>query len=159
MRAEVNYHRCRNGIGALSPAGGTLIASAKAHSAWMARAGKLSHTGRGASGRGLADRIKAAGIAPTFGSENLAQLPRYQFGTQPFRVNNRGRCDFSTARGSQVPPHSYASVAREVVTLWMQSPGHRRNVLDRRAERLSTAAAFSNDRNCGKLWFTQIFVR
>ncbi|MBT8455074.1 MAG: hypothetical protein KJO15_03130, partial [Alphaproteobacteria bacterium] len=54
--------------------------------------------------------------------------------------------------------HSYATLAREVVTMWIDSPGHRRNILDRNVTAMSTGAAVSQSRACGDVWLTQIFV-
>ncbi|MEL6642841.1 MAG: CAP domain-containing protein [Pseudomonadota bacterium] len=155
---EVNFVRCQAGRRAVTAAPGTLIQSATAHSVWMAQAGTLSHQGRGASGRGLADRVRSAGLRVRTAGENIAQLPRYTFGSQRFRVIDRGACVFQTRAGRQIPPHSYQSLARQVVALWMASPGHRRNVLDPDVSAMGAGAAFSQSNTCGDYWVTQIFV-
>lgn len=155
---EVNFVRCQAGRRAVNPAPDTLTQSATAHSVWMAGAGTLSHQGRGASGRGLADRVRSAGIRVRTAGENIAQLPRYTFGSKRFRVIDRGACVFKTRAGRQIPPHSYQSLARQVVALWMASPDHRRNVLDPGVSAMGAGAAFSQSNTCGDYWVTQIFV-
>ncbi|NNF70820.1 MAG: CAP domain-containing protein [Rhodobacteraceae bacterium] len=156
--AEVNYHRCRVQLRELSYAGDALTQSSQAHSVWMAQRKKLSHTGRGASGRKMTDRVRTARLTPRTASENIAYLPLFQFGRNSFRVVDRNACHFLDAAGDRIPSHSYATLAREVVTMWIDSPGHRRNILDRDVTAMSTGAAVSQSRACGDVWVTQIFV-
>ncbi|MEO0653954.1 MAG: hypothetical protein AAFY77_03695, partial [Pseudomonadota bacterium] len=77
------------GLPTLAAAPETLKMSATAQSSWKARSGRLSHRGRGASGRELMDRVRFARLQVRAASENIAQLPRYTFGTQRFRVIDR----------------------------------------------------------------------
>lgn len=156
--AEVNYARCTAGLRTLAAAPETLTESATAHSDWMARSGRLSHRGRGTSGRELMDRVRFARLRVQAASENIAQLPRYTFGTQRFRVIDRGACVFADRQGQQIPPHSYASLAQRVVTLWLDSPGHRRNILAPNVSAMAAGTAFSQSDTCGDFWITQVFV-
>lgn len=156
--AEVNYARCQSGQRALRQAPNSLTASTTAHSAWMAQVRRLSHLGRGASGRDLRTRVQSAGIPMRTASENIAQLPRFAFGGQRFRVIDRGSCQFQNRDGRQIAPHSYSSLAERVVALWLASPGHRRNVLDPGVTAMAAGTAFSQSDTCGDFWITQIFV-
>ncbi|MEO0701363.1 MAG: CAP domain-containing protein [Pseudomonadota bacterium] len=156
--AEVNHARCQSGLRALGQAPQTLLSSATAHSDWMAGARTLSHRGRGASGRTLRDRLNSARLPVRAASENIAQLPRYAFGTRQFRVVDRRSCQFEDARGRTIPAHSYGSLAQRVVALWLASPGHRRNVLDASVTTMAAGTAFSASNTCGDFWITQIFV-
>lgn len=159
IRAEVNYHRCRAGLQNLADAGNGLASQAKKHSQWMARSQKLSHksTLRGAST--LRHRIKASGVKYRTGSENIGMVHRYQIDNRRFKILDSGACKFATYEGQDLPAHSYASLARHVVGLWMDSAGHRKNILDRKVTRVSTAVAFDpNAQYCGRFFLTQNFV-
>jgi uncharacterized protein YkwD len=128
------------------------------HSFWMASTGKLSHRNAIAGKRTLGQRVKAAKVQIRHASENIAMLPRYRFGAERFVIRNASRCQFAYSNGKTVSAHSYASLSREVTRLWMASPGHKRNILDRRARRVSSVAVFGNSTNCGRFWITQNFV-
>ena len=68
------------------------------------------------------------------------------------------QCRFASQSGDPLPAHSYASLARHAVGLWMGSSGHRKNILNPQVTRVSTAAAFGNGQYCGQFWLTQNFV-
>jgi uncharacterized protein YkwD len=155
---EVNYQRCRAGRAPLSLAPQPLTRVAEGHSAWMAGTGRMSHTGGRASGRTLSDRARRSGLTVRTFAENLAFLPRYRFGGRPFRVSDRHKCQFRTLNGREVAPHTYGSLAREVVVMWMQSPGHRRTLLSPKLRRMSAAASLSQEGYCGRYYVTQMFI-
>jgi uncharacterized protein YkwD len=155
--AEVNYARCRGGRGELSSAGAALIRIAAAHSRWMIRAGDLTHRSNVAGRQTAAERIRAAGLRVRHGAENVGLVSYYQIDGAPFRI--RGDCAFESHAGQPLPPHTYASLARQIVAAAMGSAEHRRNLLDRRVGRTAIGVAF--DRHgpyCGRIWFTQDFV-
>ena len=158
VRAEVNYHRCRNGLAALKPAERTLIQVAASHSQWMARSRTLSHKSSVPGRTNLRQRIRAANIQVRAGSENIGMVHRYQIDGLSFRIIDSSSCSFSTHDGNHLPAHSYATLARHAVSLWMSSHGHRRNILDPKVTRVSTAAAFGDGQYCGQFWLTQNFV-
>ena len=157
FRAEVNRHRCARGLPALAPAA-PMARQAQTHSRWMAEAGKLSHTSTVRGRRKLMDRLRASGLRFRTGTENIGMVPRYRIDGGRFRVLDAGACRFATAAGKALPPHSYASLARHVVAMWMNSPGHRRNVLDPQVRRVATAAAPQPAPHCGRVWLTQNFI-
>lgn len=157
--AELNVARCRNGLPALRAAGGDLTRSAAAHSRWMVSAQTLSHRSNVSGRRTAADRIRAAGIRLRAGSENIGSVSRYRIDGQRFRILDAASCRFATYGGEPLPAHSYASLAKTIVAKLMASPGHRRNILDRRVNRVATGAAFdAAGPYCGRIWFTQSFV-
>lgn len=156
--AEVNYRRCQARLDALKPATATLVQVAKGHSAWMAASGRMSHRGGRETGRTLSDRVRRAGLRPQIYAENLAFLPRYRFGENRFRVDSRADCRFVASDGRVIDQHSYRSLARTVVSMWMKSPGHRRNMLSTRQRHMSAGASLSPDDLCGRYYITQIFV-
>ncbi|MCG6882652.1 MAG: CAP domain-containing protein [Silicimonas sp.] len=159
VRVEVNYHRCRAGLRPLQPAGPTLVKQARRHSQWMARRQKLAHVSgvRGAST--LKERVRSAGIRATYGAENIGMIHRYRIDDKRIKIVSAGRCQFATRSGQILPSHTYASLARYSVQRWMNSPGHRKNILNRDVSRVSTAASFDpKARYCGLFWMTQNFV-
>ena len=158
VRAEVNYHRCRAGLRPLGPAQSALVEVAAVHSQWMARSGNLSHRSNVRGKASLTDRIRAANVQARKGAENIGMVHRYQIDGQHFRILDSGSCSFASQSGQRLPAHSYASLARHAVSLWMNSDGHRRNILDPGVTRVSTAAAFGDGQYCGRFWLTQNFV-
>lgn len=155
---EVNYVRCRKGLPSLSLAPGKLTRVAEGHSAWMAATGQMSHQGGTRTGRTLTDRVRRAGLSPDTYAENLAYLPRYRFGGSRFRVSDRSTCTFESLDGRAISAHSYQSLARTVVDMWMDSPGHRRNLLSPTQREMVAAARLSPDDYCGRFYVTQIFT-
>ncbi len=158
VRAEVNYHRCRAGLRPLGPAQTGLVEVAAAHSRWMAQSGNLSHRSTVRGQASLSDRIRAANVEARKGAENIGMVHRYQIDNRHFRILDSASCSFASQQGEALPAHSYASLARHAVTLWMNSDGHRRNILDPNVTRVSTAAAFGEGQYCGRFWLTQNFV-
>jgi uncharacterized protein YkwD len=159
VRAEVNFHRCRAGLPALSEAGNGLARMAKTHSTWMASTGTLSHRNTIPGKASLSQRVKASGEKFRTGAENIGMVHRYQIDNLRFRIIDSKSCEFATYDGQRLPPHSYASLARHAVNLWMNSPGHRKNILNRQVNRISTAVAFDPKAPyCGQFWLTQNFI-
>ncbi len=159
IRAEVNYHRCRAGLSRLGDAGGGLHNQAMKHSTWMARSQQLTHRSTVAGSATLKQRVKKSGVKFRTGSENIGMVHRYQIDNRHFKIINASSCQFATRQGKKLPAHSYASLARHAVNLWMDSPGHRKNILDKRVTRMSSAVAFDpKAKHCGRFWLTQNFI-
>ena len=159
IRAEVNYHRCRAGLPKVAAAGTGLATQAKKHSQWMARSQQLTHRSTVPGASTLKQRVKKAGVKFRTGSENIGMVHRYQIDNRRFKILSSSQCQFATYEGKKLPAHSYASLARHVVNLWMNSPGHRKNILDRRVSKVSTAVAFDpKAQYCGRYWLTQNFI-
>lgn len=157
FRAEVNRQRCANGLGALVPARG-MVKQAALHSRWMATSETLSHVSTVRGRRTLTDRLKRSGLAYRTGAENIGRIARYRLGGASFHIEDARACHFSR-NGQTLPPHTYASLARHAVKLWMASPAHRRNILNPRIGRVASAAAFdAGAPNCGRFWLTQTFM-
>jgi len=158
VRAEVNYHRCRARLTQLGDAGDGLDRQTATHSAWMAKAQTLSHENSIAGKSSLDQRFKASGIRYTIGSENIGVVNRYQLNSQRFKVIDQRSCKFSR-NGRVVAPHSYETLARQAVSLWMNSPSHRKNILDPRVSHVSSAVAFDpNSRYGGRFYRAQNFI-
>lgn len=159
IRVEVNFHRCRAGLAPLSEAGNGLVTQARKHSEWMARTQQLTHRSTVAGSATLTERLKKSGVRFRTGAENIGMVHRFQIDNKRFKIIDSNACSFSTYEGQALPAHSYASLARHVVELWMDSPGHRKNILDGRVKKMSAAVAFDpKAQYCGWFWVTQNFV-
>lgn len=107
-------------------------------------------------------RAQLAGIKNPTLAENIA----IHFGIQ-YRANapvfpvDRLKGTFSYAPdGPLIPAHTYLSFAEAIVKQWMDSPGHRANILNREAVQLGCGAYFYYDRafhNMPKFKATQNF--
>ncbi|MEE9426966.1 MAG: CAP domain-containing protein [Paracoccaceae bacterium] len=157
--SEVNFERCRAGLSPLRSSNG-LITVAGNHAKWMAKRGALSHqsTVRGQST--VQQRVLASGLNARRGSENIGNLPRFQFGgSRRIQVNSMSRCEFSTVTGRKIAPHSYASLANQIVDMWMRSKDHRKNVLDRNVNSVGAALGFDTKGSyCGQFFLSQNFA-
>ncbi|NND17075.1 MAG: hypothetical protein HKN98_00710 [Silicimonas sp.] len=159
IRAEVNFHRCRAGLRKVGDAGNGLTRQAQKHSKWMAKSQQLTHRSTVPGSSTLQQRVKNAGLKVRTGSENIGMVHRYQIDNRRFKILDSSSCQFATYEGQKLPAHSYASLARHIVNLWMNSSGHRKNILDRSVTRMSAAVAFDpNAQYCGRYWVTQNFV-
>lgn len=159
IRDEVNFHRCRAGLGKVGDVGLGLAKQAQKHSQWMAKTQQLTHRSTVAGASTLRDRFKRAGVKYRTGSENIGMVHRYQIDNRRFKIVDAGSCKFATHEGKALPAHSYASLARHAVTLWMNSPGHRKNILDKKVSSVETAVAFDPQaKYCGRFWLTQNFI-
>lgn len=159
VRAEVNYHRCRAGLSAVGDAGNGVAKVARGHSNWMAARQILSHKSTVPGQSSLTQRIKSTGVRFSTGSENIGMVHRYRIDNRRFKILNASACQFATYDGQSLPAHSYASLARHIVQLWMDSPGHRKNILDGRMSKTAVAVAFDpNAQYCGRYWVTQNFI-
>lgn len=156
---EVNYHRCKAGLAPLKLATG-LIKVAGNHATWMASNRKLSHRSTIRGQASVQERVLASGLPVRRGSENVGYLPRYQFNlARKIRIKSKSRCEFTTVSGRPIAPHSYASLASEIVRLWMLSSGHRKNVLDRNVNSVGAALGYNPKGNqCGQFFMAQNFA-
>lgn len=106
------------------------------------------------------DRVKLTGITPELVAENVALLP---IADAPdgvaVRPDPEGNARLVNAlTGEAAPSHTYASFARAVVGAWMNSPGHRAQMLDARMRFLSCAVAEARSmENVPMVFCVQVF--
>ena len=112
----------------------SLIRAARGHSRWMARRNRFSHTGGG--GSQPCHRAQRAGFPSSSVSENIWQI--------------------SGITKSVLHWHSSWGVGRDAVRSWMNSPGHRRNLLDSDVQYIGVGVS-RNKR--GRIYATQNFGR
>lgn len=159
VRVEVNYHRCRAGLSGLR-SNIKLRDTAKGHSNWMARARNMTHKSTISGRRTLSDRVNKSGLRWKAISENIGKTYRFQVEQKVFYVDDIAACQFTNASGQMIQPHSYQSLARHIVGLWMASPSHRRNILDRRMQMVGSAVSFDSKAHyCGTFYVTQNFAK
>jgi uncharacterized protein YkwD len=92
-------------------------------------------------------RARLAGIKNPFVAENIATRSGivYEPNT-PFYLINAEQGTFSyTSGGPIIPNHTYLSFAEAIVKQWLDSPGHRRNLLSKDALQLGCGAYFYRD--------------
>lgn len=158
MLAEINYHRCRAGLNRLQPSR-AFTQMAAVHSDWMARHRQLTHRSNIRGMSSLRDRIDRSGVKVSRAAENLGVAHRMAFqpGVQ-FFTTDASTCQFRDSRRPQIPPHTYASIAKLMVDMWMKSPGHRQNIMTRGISMHGAAIAIDTRAEfCGKIYATQKF--
>ena len=91
------------------------------------------------------DRARLVGIVNPFLAENIAE----NFGLQYIpdkKVYVRGSGKFSYEMdGELIKPHTYLSFAESLVSSWMNSKGHRKNILSDKALQLGCGVFFYYD--------------
>jgi len=119
------------------------------HAQEMAKHSTLSHeTPWKTPGSTAYERLVAQGLQPRFSAENIAFNFVLQYEAEkPFYTRQEnGRTVFSyEPDGPPLPPHTYVSFAEAIVTQWMKSPGHRKNIVAPEAEFLGVGCALSRD--------------
>lgn len=152
-----NKYRCQRGIHQLTTTN-QLMRSAVAHATGMAATLTYSHIIPRARSRDLSTRLHGNHAPFRRAGENIAKTFFYALNGRPFLTS--GSCNFRYMANRQpVPLHSYASLANEVVQSWIDSPGHRANLLSRRFTRMG--AGLGLDRNgqlCGEIYVSQEFT-
>lgn len=93
-------------------------------------------------------RGKRAGIKNPYLAENIATTFGVQYNSgDPVYPLQGGAGGYSlTPRGEPLPNHSYLSLAKALVQQWMDSPGHRANILSTDALQLGTGLFLFYDR-------------
>lgn len=136
-----------------------LARAASNHARNMARLKSHSHELPVRGERDLRQRIKGQSVSYRLAAENIAMDKVYQLLGRPISVQYSG-CSFVYDDTRQpVPVHSYASLAQQVVSRWLASPGHRANLLNRKYERLGAGiGADPQGSACGDFYLVQDFA-
>ncbi|OPZ09989.1 MAG: Cysteine-rich secretory protein family protein [candidate division BRC1 bacterium ADurb.BinA364] len=108
----------------------------------MARLGYLSHSSPTRGREQVKDRFAAEGLGWRYLAENIALEPCWA------RFWTDGR----------VEPYTWAEAARNAVEHWMQSAGHRENILSPHARQMGVGAAAAPADGRPYLYITQNFL-
>lgn len=155
----VNTERCRRGVAPLGP-DRALGQAAQLHARDMVRLGLFAHDLPVQGRETIARRLDTVGVRYRRAAENIAEgfFLAYEDG-RPYREVDPVRCLFQYADGTRIERHSYASLARDLVTRWMDSTGHRQNILNQGMRRHGFAIVPVGDRAlCGRLYASQAFA-
>lgn len=117
--------------------------AAEMHSRDMVRYNFMGHYSRVSGRRTPSDRIRKFGQWRSTAGENVALSFAIQYRSgSSFRPPSRRGGPILGMDGRPIPPHTYWSFGLAVVNQWMNSPGHRRNILNSRFKVLGTGSAF-----------------
>lgn len=153
---ETNRFRISQGRGPLTVSE-PLTTAAVGHAKAMAENGFFAHKNpHDSRQRNLTDRISHAGLKSRAVAENIALTYALDFrDLQAWIRDSRG------SRSRQAPPvleYTYRALARSVVQQWINSQGHRRNLLGRPYSQIGLGFAAAKDpQGRGKVYCVQTF--
>lgn len=145
-----NAERARAGLRPLAQSRGAASAATQ-HSRDMASRGYFDHKSKGFFKRtNPSDRMATYGYQPRMSAENIAMIPT--FNNQIIRT--------SSDRSRQVMAadyNSYDRLARYAMREWMNSPGHRKNIMNPQLSTLGVGVAVGMRKNVPYVYLTQDF--
>jgi uncharacterized protein YkwD len=144
---ETNQERINAGIAPLL-FHQSLEAAAYGHAHDMKTFEFFSHTSVVLGKESVGDRARLAGFNWTRVGENIAKTfgIAYQAGTPVYSPEQNGGYFSYEYQGDPILPHTYISFAKAIVNQWMNSPGHRANILNLNYGYLGIGAAhYQND--------------
>ncbi len=153
----VNIERCNRGLAPLK-SDNNLIRATRQHSRNMASNAYVSHKSQQSGYRNLQDRLSRARVTYRVAGENVAKSFVFAFDRR--NIGASANCQFRfSSDGAVVPRHTYNSLAEDLVSLWMESPTHKRNILYRDYRRAGAAIGIDNDSSfCGTVYVAQNFA-
>jgi uncharacterized protein YkwD len=139
---ETNRERAKAGMSQFeySPA---LEKAAHDHSNDMVRLGFFSHTSPVKGKQTFVMRLARAGVPGGTSGENIAESfgLEYEAGRSVYTPDTNGGYFSYSPKGKPILCHTYIGFAGTVVKQWMESPGHRANILNAKFKYLGTGAA------------------
>ncbi|MBL4807696.1 MAG: hypothetical protein JKY31_10460 [Rhodobacteraceae bacterium] len=152
-----NLLRCRRGLRAFQAAQ-EVLGAAVTHSTNMAATRTYSHEVNRRGARTLRDRLRRQNANFRYAAENIAKTFVYALNGRGFIQS--GSCNFRyMANNQNIPPHTYRTLAQELVTSWENSSGHRENIFSRRFTRMGAGLGIvKNTPLCGELYASQVFT-
>lgn len=153
--AEINARRCEYGLGDLAY-DAALEAASQYHSNWMVESSNFAHQSSVPGMLEPADRATHFGYSYRIIAENLAAFSRYDFRDEPFFVY--GECEFKRENGASIAPITIAGLASQVTEGWMNSLGHRQNILIDETTEAAVAVQVDLDaEHCGRIYVTMLY--
>ena len=91
-----------------------------------------SHVSRVKGKKTLQERFVREGLSLMLIGENISSSIglQYEAGRKINIPNSGGMYTYASSRREVILPHTYLTYAREVVRLWMNSPSHRKSILN-----------------------------
>jgi uncharacterized protein YkwD len=138
---ETNRERLAHGMASLEEDPG-LDRAADEQTSFMVLTGSAAHDNPAAGERNAADRVEASGVRASLVGENVILVAALRDGTGERR-------------------YTYGELAARIVGLWMGSPGHRANILNRAFTRIGCSAGLSRGPgpDGGRILASQVFVK
>lgn len=100
-------------------------------------------------------RMKLAGISNPYAAENIATpfAIIYEEGELIYPLDDAANFFSYTHNGKAIPNHTYLSLAEYLVDLWMNSEGHRKNILNPDALQLGCGTFFYREKDSNIPYF------
>ncbi|MEB2782860.1 CAP domain-containing protein [Algoriphagus sp. C2-6-M1] len=107
-----------------------------------------SHVSRVKGKKTIGERFALEGLKRMLIGENISSsiALQYQAGRQINIPRSGGMYTYANARREAILPHTYLSYAREAIQLWMNSPSHRKSILNPNFEQLGCGAQVFHNR-------------
>ncbi len=136
-----------------------LSRAAADHAINMARLRTHSHVLPVRGQKDLSQRMHRQSLQFRKAAENIAMDKVYRLLGRQISMSSRGCSFVYDDTREPVPKHTYASLAREVVTRWLASPKHRKSLLNPTYRRLGAGVGVDRDGPaCGDLYLVQDFA-
>jgi uncharacterized protein YkwD len=132
IRRETNRARRDHGLSDLAP-DSKLRQAASKHAGDMVTHDFFCHTSPLPSRKTLSDRVNSEEAKWTLLAENIAGMFGIVHSTESLTIQTPAALRpgfFAPGSSKPIPNHTYSSLARSVVEGWMNSPGHRANILN-----------------------------
>jgi uncharacterized protein YkwD len=160
---ETNRERENNGFQLLK-FHQSLEASAFDHAKDMKTYDFFSHTSVVQGKESVGERINQAGFTWSWCGENIAISfgISYEAGRGVYTPDQNDGYFSYNYKGDPIPPHTYISFAKSIVNQWMNSPGHRANILNPNFEYLGVGTAHFEDSEfymMDKFYGVQVFAK
>ncbi len=156
---HTNRVRCGAGLPPLGP-DPALRSVATGHSADMVRLGFFGHTSPVAGRTTMGDRLRSSGVPFRTAAENLATAGRLAIRSGQPVFPLAQRCAYSlTPNGPRVPVRTYDALALNLVERWVESPGHRANLMNPAYTRHGASGVIDpSGQLCESVSATQLFA-
>ncbi|GAA4849422.1 CAP domain-containing protein [Algivirga pacifica] len=136
--------------------------AAQGHSRDMVKMDFFGHNSRVKGKKRLIDRLKLVGLYEGLFAENIADYLLYPLSGQSYYPPSVNGGYFSrTYKGEQIEAYTYSEMAVVAVKEWMNSDGHRRNILDDKMNYLGVGVfpqIFENKDEVPHIYTTQNFA-
>lgn len=152
----INAYRCQDNLIPLNTSRLLHLESSR-HVTWMRENQKVSHTNTIRNRETPMDRIRMTRLRFTKGGENVARIAHYSVDSVP-RFQLHGPC-FFVAEGQVLGRRTYAQAASFMAAGYMQSPGHRLQIMDPTYKTTGMAVQLDpHGEFCGQLYHAQLFI-